>query len=343
MSAKAQANARLRVLEAVTDSALMSLDLDKLLAALLARVRELFDVDTATVLVLEPNGEFLTARAAVGLDEEVHQGVRVRVGYGFGGRVAKSREPVQITNVDESTVVSPLLWERGLHSMQGVPILAQGELVGVLHVGSVAQRHFTDNDIDLLQLVADRVAMASDAYRSRSEQSAARMLVDSLLPARLPNTDGWDLAARYVAGAGTGVGGDWYDVFPLGEHRMGVVIGDVVGKGLPAAIVMGRLRSALRAYALEFEDPAEVLCKLDRKASHFEHNTMATVAYAVIDTQAHRMDFALAGHLPPILATPGDESVFVEGPLGPPVGYHLAITGRRGGSVGVPPGAVLAF
>lgn len=343
MSAEARASTRLRVLEAVTDSALMSLDLDKLLAALLARVRELFEVDTATVLVLEPNGEFLTARAAVGLDEEVHQGVRVRVGYGFGGRVAKSREPVQITNVDESTVVSPLLWERGLHSMLGVPILAQGELVGVLHVGSVASRHFTDNEIDLLQLVADRVAMASDAYRSRSEQSAARMLVDSLLPARLPNTDGWDLAARYVAGAGTGVGGDWYDVFPLGEHRIGIVIGDVVGKGLPAAIVMGRLRSALRAYALEFDDPAEVLCKLDRKASHFEHNTMATVAYAVIDTQAHRMDYALAGHLPPILARPGEESVFVEGPLGPPVGYHLAITGRRGGSVEVPPGAVLAF
>jgi sigma-B regulation protein RsbU (phosphoserine phosphatase) len=343
MSAEAQATRRLRVLEAVTDTALMALDLDKLLDALLARVRDLFEVDTATVLLVDPSGEFLMARAAAGIDEEVYQGVRVPVGRGFAGRVAKSREPVQIGHVDHSTVVNPLLWERGLHSMLGVPIVAQDVLAGVLHVGSTLRRHFTDNEVDLLQLVADRIAMATHAHRSRSEQTAARLLVDSLLPTRLPATDGWELAARYVAGAGTGVGGDWYDVFPLAEHRIGVVIGDVVGKGLPAAIVMGRLRSALRAYALEFAEPAEVLGKLDNKASHFEANTMATVSYAIIDTQAHRMDFALAGHLPPVLVKQGEDATFVDGPVGPPIGYHLAINGRRGTSIDVPPGAVLAF
>src|SRR5262245_29141222 len=118
----AQARMRLRVLEAVTDSALMSLDLDKLLDALLGRVRDLFDVDTATVLLVDPSGEFLVARAAVGLDEEVYQGVRVPVGRGFAGRVAKSQEPVQLGRVDRSTVVNPLLWEHGLHVMLGVPI-----------------------------------------------------------------------------------------------------------------------------------------------------------------------------------------------------------------------------
>lgn len=343
MSAEQQSAMRLRVLEAVTDSTLMALDLDKLIDALLARVRDLFVVDTATVLLVDLSGDYLVARAAAGIDEEVYQGVRVPVGRGFAGRVAKSREPVQISHVDPTTVLNPLLWERGLHSMLGVPILAQDELVGVLHIGSTARRTFGDGEIDLLQLVADRIAMATHAYRSRSEQTAARMLVDSLLPARLPATDGWELAARYVAGAGTGVGGDWYDVFPLGEHRIGVVIGDVVGKGLPAAIVMGRLRSALRAYALEFDDPADVLGRLDNKASYFEHNTMATVAYAIIDTQAHHMDVALAGHLPPILAEPEGRAVFVSAPVGPPVGYRLGITGRRSARIEVPPGAALAF
>src|SRR5262245_19465720 len=195
----AEARARLRVLEAVTDSALMALDLDKLLDALLARVRDLFSVDTASVLLVDPSGEYLVARAAVGLDEEVYQGVRVQVGRGFAGRVAKTREPVQIGHVDRSTVVNPLLWEHGLRAMLGVPILAQGELVGVLHVGSTARRRFTDSEVGLLRLVADRVAMATHAHRSRAEQAAARMLVDSLLPARLPTTDGWELAARYVA------------------------------------------------------------------------------------------------------------------------------------------------
>lgn len=336
-------DSRLRVLELVTDSALMDLDFEKHLDVLLRRVRDLFDVDTVTVLLVDSSGAQLVAKASVGLDEEVFQGVRVPVGTGFAGRVAQSREPVLIERVDESTVVNPLLWKHGLRVLFGVPIVAQGELLGVMHVGSVGSRRFTDEETELLGLVADRIAMAAHLHRSRSEQTAAMVLVNSLMPTRLPATDGWELAARYVAGTDTGVGGDWYDVFPLPGDRLGVVIGDVVGKGLAAAIVMGRLRSALRAYALEFSDPAEVLGKLDRKASHFEHRTMATVAYAVIDTAAHRVELALAGHLPPIMAIPGQESVFVAAPLGPPVGFQLAVTGRRATAFDMRPGALLVL
>lgn len=343
MSEDAHAKMRLRVLQAVTDSALMEMDLKKLHDVLLWQVRELFDVETVTVLLADPSGELLLARASAGLDEEVFQGVRVRVGTGFAGRVAQLREPVQIERVDESTVVNPLLWERGLRVLLGVPMVAQGDLVGVMHVGSTSPRRFTQQEIELLQLVADRFAMAARMNQSRSEQAAAAMLVESLLPTRLPATEDWEFAARYVAGADSGVGGDWYDVFTLPDDRLGVVIGDVVGNGLPAATVMGRLRSALRAYALEFDDPAVVLGKLDRKASHFEHNTMATVAYGVIDTTSHRVELALAGHLPPVIALPGQEATFVDGPLGPPVGYHMAVTGRQSATIEVPPGALLAY
>jgi sigma-B regulation protein RsbU (phosphoserine phosphatase) len=321
----------------------MELDLKKLHEILLWRVRELFDVDTVTVLLVDPSGEQLLARASAGLDEEVFQGVRVRIGTGFAGRVAHLRAPVQIERVDESTVVNPLLWERGLRVLLGVPMVAQGELIGVIHVGSTTPRRFTEDEVELLRLVADRFAMAAHMERSRSEQAAAAMLVDSLLPGRLPATEEWEFAARYVAGADSGVGGDWYDVFTLPDDRVGLVIGDVVGNGLPAATVMGRLRSALRAYALEFDEPGEVLGKLDRKASHFEHNTMATVAYAIVDTKSHRVNLALAGHLPPIIALPGQEPGFIEAPLGPPVGYNLAVTGRRSATFEAPPGTVLAF
>lgn len=332
---------RLRVLEAITDSALAQLDLDKLFEVLLWRVRELFDVDTATVLLLDARGDQLVARATSGLEEEVFQGVRVRVGAGFAGRVALRREAVRINHVDATTVVNPLLWERGLRAMLGVPMIAQGDLTGVVHIGSTAARRFTDEEVELLQLVADRLAIAAHAHRARSERTAIAMLQDSLLPAVLPVTDGWELAARYVAGAGSGVGGDWYDVFDLPGGRLGLVIGDVVGRGLAAAVVMGRLRSALRAYALEFDDPAEVLARLDRKASHFEQHTMATVGYAVIDTATHRMDIALAGHLPPVIAVPGEPARFLQVPVGPPVGCGLAVTGRRGVNVEVPAGALV--
>ncbi|MGM1060698.1 PP2C family protein-serine/threonine phosphatase [Saccharothrix sp. Mg75] len=334
---------RLRVLEAITDGTLRELDLDKVLEVLLSQVRDLFAVDTATVLLADADGGQLVAKAAFGLEEEVFQGVRIPVGAGFAGQVAQRREPVQLTHVDESTVINPLLWQRGLHSMLGVPMVAQGDLTGVLHIGSTTSRRFTDEEVELLQLVADRLAMAAHVHRSRSERAAATMLQDSLLPGHLPTIEGWEMAARYVPGTDSGVGGDWYDVFLLPGGRIGLVIGDVVGNGLPAAIVMGRLRSALRAYALEFDDPAEVLGKLDRKASHFEAHTMATVAYAVIDTTAHRMDLALAGHLPPALAVPRRETAFVDAPLGPPIGYHLGVTGRRGAGVDLPPGALVAL
>lgn len=334
---------RLRVLEAVTDSSLMDIAFDKFLDTMLNRVHDLFDVDTVTVLLADSSGERLVARATVGLDEEVYQGVRVPLGTGFAGRVARLRAPVQIERVDSSTVVNPLLWERGLRVLLGVPMVAQSELVGVLHVGSTSPRRFADEDVELLQLVADRVAMAAYLHQSRAEQAAATALVESLMPSRLPTTPGWDVAARYVPGAAIGIGGDWYDVFSLPDGRIGVAMGDVVGSGLPAAIVMGRLRSALRAYALEFDDPAEVLGKLDRKASHFEHATMATVAYAVVDTVAERMELSLAGHLPPLIAVPDEETRFVAAPVGLPVGYGMAITGRPGVTVDIPSGALVAF
>ncbi|GAA3873727.1 SpoIIE family protein phosphatase [Saccharothrix violaceirubra] len=334
---------RLRVLEAVTDRSLRDHDPETLFEVLLRRVRDLFSVDTATVLLSDAGGGHLVARAASGIEEEVFHGFRVPVGAGFAGRVALTREPVAIDRVDESTVLNPLLWQRGLRALLGVPMLAHGDLVGVLHVGSTVDRRFTDEEAVLLQLVADRLATAVHEHRSRSTRVAAALLQDSLLPERLPTSDDWELAARYVPGADSGVGGDWYDVFDLPGGRIGLVIGDVVGSGLPAAIVMGRLRSALRAYALEFADPAEVLGKLDRKAGHFEHNTMATVGYAVLDTTTHRVRLALAGHLPPVLAVPGEPTRFVDVPVGPPIGYDLAPTGRVGTSVALPPGALVVL
>ncbi|MFD9700923.1 PP2C family protein-serine/threonine phosphatase [Lentzea sp. NPDC059081] len=334
---------RLRVLNAVTDAALRHLDLDKLLEVLLEQCRALFAVDTVTVLLVDRAGVQLVARASSGLGEEVFQGVRVPVGKGFAGRVAQQREAVQIERVDPSTVVNPLLWEHGLRVLLGVPMIAEGELTGVLHIGSTVLRRFTEEEIEALQLIADRVAVAVYVDRSRSERAAAAMLQESLLPSRLPSPHGWELAARYVPGAESGVGGDWYDVFELPGERIGVVIGDVVGNGLRAAVVMGRLRSALRAYALEYLDPAQVLGKLDRKASYFEHDTMATVAYAIIDTATHRMTLALAGHLPPVVVGPGEEARFVGAPVGPPIGFDLGVSGRRSIGVDVPPGALVAL
>jgi sigma-B regulation protein RsbU (phosphoserine phosphatase) len=334
---------RVRRIEAVTDIALSQLDTDKLMQELLERVRELLSADTATVLLLDASGGELVATAAAGIEEEVRQGVRVPMGRGFAGRVAAQRQPVLIERVDPGTVVNRLLWEAGLQVLLGVPLLVAGQLIGVLHVGSRADRKFTEDDVQLLQIVADRIALATQAQASSAERMAARALQRSLLPSGLPTVAGLELAGRYVPGAQTGVGGDWYDVFPLPGDRLGIVMGDVVGHGLPAAVVMGRLRSALRAYALDNDDPSDVLRKLDRKACHFEVGAMATVAYAVADRGGERLRLSLAGHLPPVLATPEHPGRLLELSPDPPIGLSLSGFPRHSHEITLPPGSVLCL
>lgn len=334
---------RLRVLEAVTDTALARLDLDKILMTLLEQLLDLLTVDTATVLLYDRASDQLTAAAAAGIEEEVRQGVQVPVGAGFAGHIATSRQPRILDRVDETTVVNPLLWEKRIRVLLGVPMLVHDELLGVLHVGSTTPRQFTDADIRTLQLVADRLALAVQAHTSSAERAATAALQRSLLPGHLPAMQNLEFAARYVPGGETELGGDWYDVFHLPEDRLGIVIGDVVGHGLKAAVVMGRLRSALRAYALESTDPGEVLAKLDRKATHFEHGSMATIGYAVTDASHRHWRLSLAGHLPPLMTAPNQPANFLDVPVDPPVGHGLATTHRRSAPVELPTGGVLAF
>lgn len=291
----------LRRLEAVTDLALSNLDLDDLLPELLDRVRELLDTDTAAVLLADDSGDHLLATAARGLEEEVLQGSRIPIGRGFAGRVAASREPVIVEEVSPATVVNPVLLRKGVRSMLGVPLLADDDVLGVLHVGTLQPRVFTPEDIELLQQAAGRAASAVGQVRARAARRAARVLQLGLVPGRLPQHAGLELAARYVPGDALEVGGDWYDVFQLPGERLGIVVGDVAGHGLDAAIVMGRLRSALRAYALEDDDPASVLTRLDHMMRTFEPDQMATAIYLIYERTSGLAQIASAGHLPPVV------------------------------------------
>jgi putative methionine-R-sulfoxide reductase with GAF domain len=303
---------RLRDLQAITDAALSRLDDHDFLPVLLARARDILQADTAAVLLLDsPSGQ-LVAAAAAGLEEEVRQGVRLPVGRGFAGRVAASARPVILDRVDPTTVLNPILTAKGIRSLVGVPLIAGGRVIGVLHVGSLTPRRFTSDDISLLQLAADRAAVAVQSQRTADDQIATAALQRSLMPSGLPAVPGLQIAARYVPGSGV-VGGDWYDVFVLPSGELGVVIGDVAGSGLPAGIVMGRMRSALRAYAMETADPAEVLDRLDRKMQHFEPGALATVLYAVLDPALDRVHISSAGHPAPVLAVPGEKGALVDG------------------------------
>jgi len=171
---------RLRQLQVVTDAALAHLDLETLLAELLVRTREVLHVDTCAILLLDGDTKELVARAAVGIEEEVEQGVRVPVGQGFAGTIAAERRPVVLADVDHADVLNPLLREKGIKSMLGVPLLVGGEVLGVLHIGSLRYRTFTGANVELLQLVADRAALAIEHARLYEAEREARRRVENI-------------------------------------------------------------------------------------------------------------------------------------------------------------------
>jgi PAS domain S-box-containing protein len=165
---------RMRQVQTVTDVALAHLSMDELLAELLTRVRDAMNVDTVAILLLEPEGDKLLAWAAKGLEEEVELGVRIPVGAGFAGTVASSKGPVRIDDIETANILNPLLKQKGIRSLLGVPLLVEGRVIGVMHIGRFTRCQFTEDDTRLLQLVADRIALAIDNARLFEEERTAR-------------------------------------------------------------------------------------------------------------------------------------------------------------------------
>jgi sigma-B regulation protein RsbU (phosphoserine phosphatase) len=348
----ADTEARLENLEALTDATLTRLDVDDLLVELLGRVREILDVDTASVLMRDAGSGVLVARAACGIEDEVRQGVQIPIGTGFAGRVAATRKPVRLDRVDATTVVNPVLWEKGVKVMLGVPLLSGDDVLGVLYVGRLSDRSFGDEDMHLLQVVADRIVGATQTRALAIERAATRLLERSLLPSKLPSCPGLGFATRYVPAEERTVGGDWYDLFMLPDGQLWVVVGDVAGHGVQAAVVMGRIRSALRAYALLDTSPAHVLDLVDRKVHQFEVGTFATVACAVSSPPYDALTIALAGHLPPVVAVPGQRAMFADVESSPPIGASRWSSGassvvlaaaRRSTTITLASGSVAVF
>ena len=305
-----------------SDPALAELPLERLLDELLNRIQEALSVDTVAILLLDDDAQQLVARAAKGIEEEVERGVRIPIGRGFAGRIASERVAIFIADVDHADILNPILREKGIRSLLGVPLIVEGNLIGVLHVGSLTPRTFGPDDLGVLQLAAARAApaieRASLSARLRHEHSVSIALQRSLLPKGLADFTSVPVAARYLP-AREEVGGDWYDVIELPRGRVGVVIGDVVGHGIAAAALMGRLRTALHAYSIEGHGPGRTLELVDRFVQSLNEPAMATAAYAVFDMYTSKVAYATAGHLPPIIVSPTGARVR-DVPPAPPLG-----------------------
>ncbi|MGH2689379.1 MAG: ATP-binding SpoIIE family protein phosphatase, partial [Actinomycetota bacterium] len=314
---------------------------ESLLDELLARIRELLHADTAAVLHLDESRPELVATAAKGLEEEVEQGVRLPVGAGFAGRIAATGAPVVLDHVDHGKVLNPLLLQKGIRSLAGVPLIVDGRVTGVLHVGTLEERRFGNEDIELLRLAADRVALAIYARRQHEHRVIAQTLQRSLLPERLPHVEGIEISGLYLPAEGGMVGGDWYDVFDLPSSSLCVVVGDVAGRGLPAAITMARLRNAVRALAFVDEEPGGLVSRANDFLLHFDPGAMATMLVGLLAVTGG-FRYASAGHLPPLVVDPSGDVRIVEEAAEPPLGA-IPYTRYRERSLHIEPGSALVL
>ena len=310
----------LGALQRITDASLAYLPHDRLLEELIARVCEILAADTAALLLLDESRPLLRARAARGIEEEVERGVVVPLGAGFAGRVAAERRTIAIEDLDQAELVNPLLRERGIRSLLGVPLLVEGRLLGVMHVGSLTPRRFTPAERDLLQLVADRAALAIEHAALVEQQRLAEALQRHLLPQDLHAVPGLEVATRYLPASRDRVGGDWYDAFEVTPGEIVVAVGDVVGHGLAAAAVMAQLRTALRAYAVEGHPEAEVVERVNRLMCELGPDATTTLVYTVIETQAQRLRVVNAGHPPPLIVDPDGRAELLPVQGGIPLG-----------------------
>jgi serine phosphatase RsbU (regulator of sigma subunit)/anti-sigma regulatory factor (Ser/Thr protein kinase) len=319
----ASARQRLDRLQTITDSALGYMSLEEMVSELLERIREVLFADTAAVLLLDEDRRVLVARAARGLEEEVRQGVQVPLARGFAGRVAAEARPIIIEDLSRADVVNPILRQRGIRSMLGVPLHVEGRVIGVMHVGSLTRRLFDEDDVSLLQLAADRVALSIDRARLTEQRAVTEIMQRTLIPEALPDVPGLRFSGKYLpAGSAVKVGGDWYDIFQLPNGRLVFVIGDVVGRGVLAATVMAEIRTALRAYLLEGRDLAVVMSLLNDLLVSMGRNRSATVAILELDLERGELEAVSAGHLPALVVRPDGEPVFLAQPGGLPLGFQ---------------------
>ncbi|SHM21839.1 SpoIIE family protein phosphatase [Cryptosporangium aurantiacum] len=225
-----------------------------------------------------------------------------------------------------------------------LPLRASGRTLGALVLGRYG-RSFSVDEVTFCSEVAATAALALDnARRYEQEREVAFTLQRSLLAGGLPRRQGLRIATHYrPAMENLEVGGDWYDAFELEGEKIGIVVGDVVGRGLTAASAMGQIRSAIRALAGAGLGPAALLGQLDRFVGQFDAGRMATLVYLELTPRTGHVRYACAGHFPPLLVHGNEEAQYLWEGRSTPLDAYAGQPGRSEAEVMLQPGARLVL
>lgn len=209
-----------------------------------------------------------------------------------------------------------------LSSAVTTPLTARGRTLGVISfVYAESGRRYGPDDIRTAELLARRAAVAIDNAQLHTDAVEASLLLQrAILPTTFADTDRWRVAVHYRPAGHTEVGGDFFDAMTRPDGRMVALVGDVMGRGIPAAATMAQVRAAIRGFVTDDADPQSVLGRVDTMFVDLDLTELVTVLYAVIDPVAGRLEVAHAGHLPPLLLRDGGLVETVALPASPPLG-----------------------
>jgi PAS domain S-box-containing protein len=339
---------RVRQLQFATAALSEAAEPDEVALAVTQHAARLLGADTVGLYVLEEGGDTLElVNTGMPLPDDIRPSLqRIPLdGRYVVADAARSGRPVWVEDIATWRKEYPLGWYvfRGrFGGVAAIPLTGQDRVLGVLVV--LFREALIALDRSIIETFAGLAAHAFErATRYATERSIARVLQRSMLP-RAPVLRGSvSVATRYrPAIDALQVGGDWYDVTRLDDGRVALTVGDVVGRGLPAAAAMGQLRSAVAALAYGTPSPATLLHRLDRFADRVEGGEAATVSYATIDVDRGVLRYACAGHPPPLLLPPDGPPRFLEDGRSWPLG--VTTTRKRSeATLRLQPGTAVLF
>jgi serine phosphatase RsbU (regulator of sigma subunit)/DNA-binding response OmpR family regulator/anti-sigma regulatory factor (Ser/Thr protein kinase) len=320
---------RLRRLQRLTEATADYVTSNELLHAVADAVAEVLGAEWVTLVVESRGTEVGEPRADVSRGDALPHDLAAEAALELAARARARGLPETAFLRDDGTVAEhppDVALAAAVTVPLGPPDAPTGAMVALRR-----RNAFLHDEIDLAQLVAERVAVALERARLyEREHTVSTALQRSLLPGDLPEVPGTRSAVRYKpAGWGLEAGGDWYDAVEQPSGTVAFAVGDVVGRGIPAAAMMGQLRHSLRAYLAEGHDPASALARLDALIERSGPGTLATVACVAYHPRTGELEYASAGHPPPLLIPPDGPSRFLEHPLGLPIGVIPDATFER--------------
>lgn len=301
---------KLRVLLEVGRRLASNMDLDSLLELIIEQTTIVMEADRSSLFLVDKKTQELWSKIAQGAQE-----IRFPIGKGIAGYVAKTGKIINIKDAYKDKRFNPEVDKRTGYRTKTIlcaPLTTTtGEIVGVVQVlNKKGDQIFTDFDEEMLLALAGQAAVAITnamyhqevllKQKLERDLQIARTVQESFLPQELPNKAGYQFAAHYDSAQE--VGGDFYDFISLSEDQLAILMGDVSGKGVPAALFMARLMSDFRFVSLSEDEPKDILAKVnDILVKRSRRGMFVTIIYIILDMLKGRITYSSAGHLPPLM------------------------------------------